>query len=208
MDGFQAFLDGYKRFREYSYPRQKARFDNLAAEGQHPPVMVISCCDSRVDPATIFDTWPGQMFALRNVANLVPPFDDGGGIHGASAAIEFGVKGLEVKHIVVMGHGQCGGIKAALEGVDQGEPSLRFIDQWMGIIASARDAVIKNAPEDPQRELEREGIRVSLNNLRTFPFIAEREKRGQLKLHGVWYAIGEAKLSILDEATNEFSVVE
>ena len=114
MPEFTALIEGYRRFRSDSYPQQKARYDALENDGQSPPVMVISCCDSRVDPATIFDTVPGQVFALRNVANLVPPFETGGGLHGASAAIEFGVLGLAVKHIVVVGHGQCGGIKAAL----------------------------------------------------------------------------------------------
>ncbi len=207
MSEFNALLDGYKRFKEYSYPRQKARYDELAA-GQHPPVMVISCCDSRVDPATIFDTGPGQMFALRNVANLVPPYDDGVGMHGASAAIEFGVSGLHVKHIVVLGHGQCGGIKAALEGGDLGEPGPSFIDEWMSIITDARDKVVADDPSDPQRSLELEAIKVSLKNLRTFPFIARREQAGELTLHGAWYAIGEAKLFELDESSGEFAAVE
>lgn len=208
MPEFAALLDGYKRFKEYSYPRHKARFDELSKKGQHPPVMVISCCDSRVDPATIFDTGPGQMFALRNVANLVPPYDDSGGMHGASAAIEFGVSGLHVKHIVVLGHGQCGGISAALQGGDLGEPGPSFIDEWMSIITDARNTVVAEAPDDPQRELEWEAIKVSLHNLRTFPFIAERERKGELKLHGAWYAIGEAKLFELDEQTGKFSAVE
>jgi len=121
MPEFKSLLEGYQRFRSDAYRHQKARYDALASEGQSPPVMIISCCDSRVDPATIFDTVPGQVFALRNVANLVPPFETGGGLHGASAAIEFGVLGLEVKHIVVLGHGQCGGIKAALSGVNLGQ---------------------------------------------------------------------------------------
>ena len=207
MPEFNALLEGYHRFKEYSYPRQKARYDELS-DGQHPPVMVISCCDSRVDPATIFDTGPGQMFALRNVANPVPPYDDAGGIHGASAAIEFGVTGLNVSHIVVMGHGQCGGINAALKGEDLGATGHSFVDKWMGIISEAKAQVLARSPADPQRELEWEAIKTSLANLRTFPFIAEREKRGELKLHGTWYAIGEAKLFTLDEETGEVSAVE
>jgi carbonic anhydrase len=207
MPEFNALLDGYKRFREYNYPRQKARFDELSKDGQNPPVMVISCCDSRVDPATIFDTGPGQMFALRNVANLVPPFDSRGGIHGASAAIEFGVTGLNVKHVVVMGHGQCGGISAALKGGDLGVAGHSFIDDWMSIITDARNRVVADGPEDPQRALELEAVKISLANLRTFPFIAEREKSGELRLHGAWYAIGEATLFTLDETSGEFSAV-
>lgn len=208
MPEFHALLDGYKRFREESYPKQRARYDALSKEGQAPPIMVISCCDSRVDPATIFDTSPGQMFALRNVANLVPPYDDGGGMHGASAAIEFGVTGLNVKHIVVLGHGQCGGISAALAGGELGEPGHSFIDEWMTIITEARDNVVNASPADPQRELELAAVKTSLKNLRSFPFIAEREQAGEIKLHGAWYAIGEATLFTLDEATGIFSAVE
>jgi carbonic anhydrase len=208
MPEFHALLEGYKRFREDSYPKQRARYDALAKEGQAPPIMVISCCDSRVDPATIFDTSPGQMFALRNVANLVPPYDDSGGLHGSSAAIEFGVTGLNVKHIVVLGHGQCGGISAALKGGELGLPGYTFIDEWMSIITEARDQVITDGPTDPQRALELEAIKLSIENLRSFPFIAEREKRGEIKLHGAWYAIGEATLYTLDEADGRFTVVE
>ncbi len=208
MPEFRALLEGYKRFREGAYPKQRARYDALSKEGQAPPIMVISCCDSRVDPATIFDTGPGQMFALRNVANLVPPYDDSGGMHGASAAIEFGVTGLNVKHIVVLGHGQCGGISAALKGRELGEHGHTFVDEWMSIITDARDEVITADPPDPQRELELEAIKISLKNLRSFPFIAEREQRGELKLHGAWYAIGEATLFNLDEASGLFEAVE
>lgn len=208
MPEFHALLDGYKRFREDAYPQQRARYDALSKEGQAPPIMVISCCDSRVDPATIFDTGPGQMFALRNVANLVPPFDSSGGMHGASAAIEFGVTGLNVKHIVVLGHGQCGGISAALKGDELGLPGHSFIDEWMSIITDARDNVVRTAPSDPQRELELEAIKISLQNLRSFPFIAEREQRGEIKLHGAWYAIGEATLFTLDEPSGRFEAVD
>lgn len=206
MPEFGELIRGYQRFRAAGYRQQKARYDMLASDGQAPPVMVISCCDSRVDPATIFDTGPGQLFALRNVANLVPPFEVGGGLHGASAAIEFGVCGLNVKHIVVLGHGQCGGIGAALTGADLGLSGTSFVDNWMTIIADARDAVVARKCAHPQRELEREAIKVSLANLRSFPFIAERETAGMLKLHGAWFAIGEGELHVLDEATGDFVV--
>lgn len=205
MPEFKALIEGYRRFRADAYREQKARYDELANDGQSPPVMVISCCDSRVDPATIFDTVPGQVFALRNVANLVPPFETGGGLHGASAAIEFGVLGLEVKHIVVLGHGQCGGIKAALAGANPGSGNNNFIDDWMGIVRTARDEVVSSAPQDPQRALEWEAIKVSLANLRTFPFIAEREATGELKLHGAWFAIAEGHLYVLDESVGDFA---
>jgi carbonic anhydrase len=204
MPEFANLLEGYRRFKCDAYVNQKARFDALAVEGQSPPVMVISCCDSRVDPATIFDTEPGQVFVLRNVANLVPPYEESKGLHGASAAIEFGVLGLGVKHIVVMGHGACGGIRAALTGVDIGAPRPSFIENWMAIIAEARNAVVRNDPPDPQRALETEAIKTSIANLRTFPYVAEREAAGILKLHGVWFAIAEGVLHVLDEGIGQF----
>lgn len=207
MPEFTALIEGYRRFRSDSYPQQKARYDALENDGQSPPVMVISCCDSRVDPATIFDTVPGQVFALRNVANLVPPFETGGGLHGASAAIEFGVLGLAVKHIVVVGHGQCGGIKAALAGPNLGQEGHIFIDDWMGIVQQARDEVVASGQDNPQQALEWEAIKVSLANLRTFPFIAEREARGEIKLHGAWFAIAEGSLYVLNEADGAFKPV-
>jgi carbonic anhydrase len=208
MPEFTELVRGYRRFRASGYVQQKARYDALSTKGQSPPVMVISCCDSRVDPATIFDTGPGQLFALRNVANLVPPYEIGGGLHGASAAIEFGVCGLEVKHIVVLGHGQCGGIGAALTGADLGLPGPSFIDDWMAIVADARDAVMASGCDNPQHQLELEAIKVSLANLRSFPFVAERETAGQIKLHGAWFAIGNGVLHILDEMTGEFRAAE
>lgn len=167
--------------------------------------MIIGCCDSRVDPATIFDTKPGQAFILRNVANLVPPFETGGGRHGASAAIEFGVEHLGVRHVVVMGHGACGGIKAALMGDDLGLPEESFIDGWISILDPARDKVVSDdSIQDKQHGLELEAVRLSLANLRTFPFIAERERRGELKLHGCHFAIAEGRLWVLDEDEQGF----
>lgn len=204
MPEFAALVEGYKRFRREGYVEQKARFDHLASEGQAPPIMIISCCDSRVDPATIFDTVPGQVFALRNVANLVPPYETGGGLHGVSAAIEFGVLGLGVKHIVVLGHAQCGGIKAALEGGDLGLPGRSFVDDWVDIIRDARNEVVASSPADPQQALELDSIRVSLKNLRSFPFIAEREQSGELKLHGAYFGIADGDLQVLDEASGQY----
>jgi carbonic anhydrase len=206
MPEFAALVEGYKRFRANSYVDQKARFDQLATEGQAPPVMIVSCCDSRVDPATIFDTVPGQVFALRNVANLVPPFETGGGLHGVSAAIEFGVLGLGVKHIVVLGHAQCGGIKAALQSSDLNSYARGFVHDWMDIIKDARDGVIANPPANPQVALEHDAIKVSLKNLRSFPFIAEREERGELKLHGAYFGIADGELQVLDEESGEFAL--
>ncbi len=204
MPEFASLLHGYRRFREGSYPAQRQRWEALA-EGQEPPVMLIGCCDSRVDPGTIFDTIPGQVFILRNVANLVPPYEAGGGRHGASAAIEFAVVDLQVRHVVVLGHGACGGIAASLKGEDCGVPGHSFIDDWMSIICEARDRVVESGAENPQRALELEAIKVSLANLRTFPFVREREEAGTLKLHGAFFAIADGELHLLDEGTGRFS---
>jgi carbonic anhydrase len=206
MPEFATLLQGYQRFRAENYLVQKHRWEELA-EGQEPPVMLIGCCDSRVDPATIFDTRPGQVFTLRNVANLVPPFEVGGGRHGASAAIEFAVVDLKVRHVVVMGHGACGGIAAALKGEDCGTPGHSFIDDWMAVLKEARDRVIASQPDDPQRALELEGVKVSLQNLRSFPFVREREAGGTLKLHGAFFAISEGVLHVLDEESGTFAPV-
>lgn len=203
MPEFKVLLDGYRRFRSESYLGQKRRWETLA-EGQEPPVMVIGCCDSRVDPGAIFDTAPGQMFSLRNVANLVPPFEQGGGLHGASAAIEFAVVHLKVRHIVVLGHRYCGGIAAALKGEDCGVPGYSFIDKWVAILGEARDRVLAADPADPQQMLEHEAIKVSLSNLRSFPFVREREEQGELKLHGALFGIAEGVLYVLEEENGAF----
>jgi carbonic anhydrase len=204
MPEFATLLAGYHRFRAEQYDRQRRRWEGLAA-GQEPPVMVIGCCDSRVDPAMIFDTEPGQAFILRNVANLVPPFEVGGGLHGASAAIEFAVVNLAVRHIVVLGHGACGGVRASLQGGDLGAPGESFIDGWISILSEGRDRVLARGEEDPQHALELEGIRISLANLRTFPWVREREADGSLKLHGAYFAIADGVLHLLDQATGQFA---
>ena len=166
--------------------------------------MVIACCDSRVDPATVFDTVPGQAFVLRNVANLVPPYEVGGGYHGASAAIEFGVTGLGVRHVVVMGHGACGGIKAALAGAEDRDDDS-FVSRWISILADRRDRVLgDDAIIDKQLGLELEAIRESLVNLRSFPFVQEREAAGSLSLHGCHFSIADGQLQMLDEAEDVF----
>ncbi|MCJ8189856.1 carbonic anhydrase [Sphingomicrobium aestuariivivum] len=206
MPEFRELLDGYHRFRRNDYHRHRGRWEELA-EGQQPPVMIIACCDSRVDPATVFDLLPGQAFVLRNVANIVPPFDVEAGLAGVRSAIEFGVTGLGVRHVVVMGHGACGGIKAALAGGDQGAPGHSHLDDWISLIDEPRDAVVANeAIADKQLALEQAAIRHSLANLRTFPYIAEREAAGKLKLHGCHFTIGEGRLLVLDEESGEFMI--
>jgi carbonic anhydrase len=206
MPAFKELLEGYRRFRDGEYHVHKKRWEELAS-GQEPATMLIGCCDSRVEPTRIFDTPPGQMFVVRNVANIVPPYEEVEGLHGVSAAIEFAVLTLEVKHIVVMGHGACGGIKAALQGGDYGEEGPSFIDRWISVLDDARDTVIAADPEDPQRALEFEGIKAGLKNLRTFPYVAEREKNGRLKLHGAHFSIAEGRLCVLDGTEESFRPV-
>jgi carbonic anhydrase len=205
MTDFATLLQGYDRFRTSDWHRQRARWAELA-EGQSPKVMVIACSDSRVDPATIFDTSPGEMFVVRNVANLVPPFELGGGRHGVSAALEFAVTQLEVPEIVVMGHGGCGGCKAALEqsfkNAKPGEGG--FISRWIDLLDDARDEVVARNSTDPLRDMEHAAVKVSLANLRTFSCIREREADGRLKLHGAYFAIDDGKLNLLDEADGHF----
>ena len=206
MPEFRKLLEGYSRFRSTDYLTQRARWQELA-EGQEPPVMIVACCDSRVDPAAIFDTQPGQAFVMRNVANLVPPYEEGGGLHGASAAIEFAVTGLGVRHIVVMGHGACGGIKAALAGHDH-QASRSFVDGWISILDNARERVmLDDTINDKQHALELEAVRQSIANLRTFPFVARREAAAELSLHGCHFAIAEGRLFVLDEAEDAFRPV-
>ncbi|MEE4350269.1 MAG: carbonic anhydrase [Pacificimonas sp.] len=206
MPEFQALLDGYRRFRNGNYQDQRRRYDRLAVKGQHPGLMVIGCCDSRVDPAMIFDVEPGQVFVLRNVANLVPPYETGGGLHGVSAALEFAVKGLEVHYIVVMGHAQCGGIKAAL--ANGGHEDDGFIGDWMEILRVERDRIAALAEKHPdldgQKALEQAAVRVSLNNLRSFPWVREREAAGTLRLEGTYFGIAEGILYRLDHDTDHF----
>jgi carbonic anhydrase len=180
----ERLIEGYKRFRETYWAQNKDVFEALAA-GQSPRAMVITCADSRVDPQLIFDAKPGEIFCVRNVANLVPPYTPDSFHHGTSAALEFAVCSLKVEHIIVLGHAQCGGIRALLQGGEQGD----FIGRWMEIAAPARErslAAAETATETAQHLCERESIRVTIDNLKTFPWIAERVQAGLLKLHG-WH---------------------
>lgn len=202
MAGFRELIGGYRRFRTEGWSQQRARWAELS-EGQSPKVMVIACSDSRVDPAQIFDTSPGEIFVVRNVANLVPPFEMGGGRHGVSAALEFAVTQLEVPEIVVMGHGACGGAHAALTqrfaDAEQGEGG--FIAHWVDMLDGARERIVAEHGEGPEavRAMEQETVRVSIRNLRTFPFVAEREAAGKLKIHGAYFAIADGVLHVMDD---------
>ena len=210
MKGFGNLLDGYRRFRANRFETARSRWQQLA-EGQAPRAIVIACSDSRADPATIFDTDPGEIFVVRNVANLVPPFEMGGGRHGVSAALEFAVTQLDVPEIVVMGHESCGGITAALTGMFHGAAAGEggFVHKWMSQIDEPAEAISRElgTGDDAQRKLEEVSIRQSVANLRTFPFVAQREKAGSLKLLGCYFSIRDGELWLLDEAENIFRPV-
>ena len=203
-------LAGYQRFRAGDWQRQRGRWAELA-DGQSPRVMVIACSDSRVDPAQIFDVSPGEIFVVRNVAALVPPFETTAGHHGVSAALEFAVTQLEVAEVVVMGHGACGGVRASLshafEGAAPGEGG--FIADWVSLLDEARDGVEARLGTGPEavRRLEMECVKVSLANLRSFPIVRERELAGGLTLQGAWFAIADGVLHLLDEASGSFAPV-
>ncbi len=189
------------------YANERQRYHDLATEGQSPTTMIIACCDSRAAPETIFDVGPGELFVLRNVANLVPPFEENGGQHGTSAGIEFAIQGLGVKNIVVMGHGRCGGIHAALHPQAAPLPPGNFIGKWLGLLEPVTEKFGDNkllTDGERQTMLERISIRHSISNLRSFPYVAEREQEGALALHGAWFDIKTGELWIMDHDTGEF----
>jgi carbonic anhydrase len=202
MTEFTDLIDGYQRFRDDHWARERGRWEQLS-KGQSPKVMVIACSDSRVDPTQIFDSSPGEMFVVRNIANLVPPFELDGQRHGASAALEFAVTQLEVSEIVVMGHGSCGGVHAALTGAFVGKKPGEggFIAHWVDMLDEARERIVAEHGTGPAavKALELETVRVSLRNLRTFPCIPEREAAGTLTLHGAYFAIADGVLHVMGE---------
>jgi carbonic anhydrase len=210
MRGFGNLIDGYRRFRAQQSSSSKEQWEQLA-EGQSPRAVIIACCDSRADPATIFDTDPGEIFVVRNVANLVPPFEANGGRHGVSAALEFGVTQLNVPEIVVMGHERCGGISAALTGIFHDAPAGEggFVHRWMSQINGPATEIAEQhgTGDDAQRMLEEVAIRQSMANLRSFPFVAEREKAGTLVVLGCHFSIRDGELWVLDEAEDRFRPV-
>jgi carbonic anhydrase len=211
MPYLNQLIEGYRRFREQRWAAERERWAELA-EGQSPQVMILACADSRSDPAEIFDARPGEMFVTRNIAALAPPYETSSGFHGVSAALEFAVTQLEVGEILVMGHGMSGGCSAALTGTfDDRKPGQgQFIADWVRMLDRARDQVrARHAELDRAAflDMEQEAVKVSLANLRTFPWIAERERRGRLKLHGAHFSISEGRLYMLDEAEGDFRPV-
>jgi len=209
MSSFPEILtDRFRRFKHRHFVPNADQYEELATYGQDPQVMIISCCDSRVDPETIFTAMPGEMFVVRNVANLVPPYETGGRYHGVSTAIEFAVMNLRVKHLIVMGHSGCGGIKAALDQSAAIQTEAMFISRWMSMLDEARLHVLAAHQMAPAAEklklLEMEGIKNSIKNLRTFPFVKKEEDKGRLSLHGAYFEIATGTLSVLNHSRGEF----
>jgi carbonic anhydrase len=202
IEGYRDFLDGRLR-------REQDRYRELAEAGQSPDVMVIGCCDSRVSPEVIFDARPGELFVVRNVANIVPPYEPDGHAHGVSAALEFGVAALKVKHIVVLGHARCGGVKAFAENAEPLSPG-DFIGNWMRLMAPAA------AKAGPQRDLswpdyltrlEQANVGNSLDNLKTFPRLRQLIETGQVAIHGAYFGVATGELLMRDEKTGAFVAV-
>ncbi|MGZ5919631.1 MAG: carbonic anhydrase [Hyphomicrobium sp.] len=200
--------DRFRRFKQRHFLPNAEQYEELATYGQTPEAMIISCSDSRVDPETIFGAMPGELFVVRNVANLIPPYETGGKFHGVSAAIEFAALNLRIKHLIVMGHSGCGGVKAALDQSAAIQTESQFISRWMSMLDEARLSVLASHQTRPhaekQRALEKEGVKTSIQNLRTVPFISQLEDRGRLSLHGAYFDIATGTLSVLNHSRNEF----
>lgn len=202
-------LEGYRVFTTQRLPTEQTRYRELAVRGQSPQVMVIGCCDSRVSPEVIFDAGPGELFVVRNVANLVPVYAPDSGTHGVSAALEFAVQVLKVKHIVVLGHAQCGGVKAFVNKAAPLSPG-DFIGKWMSMFIKPGEVVEQREHESMQDfvvRIEKAAVFRSLENLMTFPFVQAAVERGELILHGAYFGVAEGSLSVLDPASKEFQPV-
>ena len=201
-------LDGYRRFRSGVYQEREQVYRRLAEAGQAPKVMVIGCADSRADPALIFDAGPGELFVVRNVANLVPPFELAGHRHGTSSALEFAVNSLHVETILVLGHGRCGGIQAFMQSLHEPEAGGQFIGKWMSILEAARAEVLKDYADAPEAErmlaMERAAVGASLDNLMSFDFVREAVAAGRLSLQGGWFDISEGVLYLRDPGSGAF----
>ena len=199
-------LDGYRTFRTQRLPTEQSRYRELSERGQSPEVMVIGCCDSRVSPEAIFDAGPGELFVVRNVANLVPVYAPDSGTHGVSAALEYAVNVLKVKHVVVLGHAQCGGIRAFVDKAAPLSPG-DFIGKWMAMFVKPGEKVEQRDHETMQdftTRIEKAAVFRSLENLQTFPFVKARVERGELHLHGAYFGVAEGSLFVLDPVTKEF----
>jgi carbonic anhydrase len=206
----KTLLEGYRTFRTQRLPTEQSRYRELSERGQSPEVMVIGCCDSRVSPEVIFDAKPGELFVVRNIANLVPIYQPDGGAHGVSAALEYAVQVLRVKHVVVLGHAQCGGIRAFIDKIAPLSPG-DFIGKWMSMFVKPGEIVEQRAHESMQdftTRIEKAAVFRSLENLMTFPCVQILVERGKLELHGAYFGVAEGQLFVLDKATKEFRSVK
>ena len=202
----ERLIKGYRAFKAGRWPEERAHYEELAKKGQNPEYLVIACSDSRADPATIFNASPGELFVVRNVAGIVPPFESDTGHRGTSAALAFAVLQLKVKNILVLGHAQCGGVAAALDG--KLAAGIPFLSAWIDLLAPALKQSAQVQDHAKRHEaMERDCIRLSLDNLMTFPFIAERVKAGTLSLHGARFGIADGKLEVLDRGSGTFASV-
>ena len=203
------FLDGIEIFQQQHFGENPELASTLV-DGQKPQALLIGCCDSRVDPAVLLDCDLGDLFILRNIANLVPPYLKSNEYHGVSSSLEYAVCHLEVSDIIILGHSECGGIEALMESANSGETG-EFIGRWVNIAASARDKVLQDLPEESQekqaRACEKEAILVSLKNLMTFPWVKDRVSKGQLSLHGWYYNIGTGQLRYYNQLSGEFEIL-
>jgi carbonic anhydrase len=199
-------LEGYRAFTSQRLPTEQSRYRELSERGQSPEVMVIGCCDSRVSPEVIFDVGPGELFVLRNIANLVPIYQPDANAHGVSAALEYAVTVLRVKHIVILGHAQCGGIRAFIDKIEPLSPG-DFIGRWMSMFIKPGEVVEQREHESMAEfvtRIEKAAVFRSLENLMTFPFVRTRVESGELQLHGAYFGVAEGSLFVLDKATKEF----
>jgi carbonic anhydrase len=202
-------ITGYRTFRSQRLPTEQSRYLELAELGQAPEIMVVGCCDSRVSPEVIFDAGPGELFVVRNVANLVPVYSPDGAVHGVSAALEYAVQVLRVKHIVVLGHAQCGGIRAFVDKIDPLTPG-DFIGKWMALFIKPGERVEQRDGETMQDfviRIEKAAIFRSLENLMTFPFVKKLVERNELQLHGAYFGVARGLLSVLDQEAKEFRTI-
>jgi carbonic anhydrase len=212
MAHIDKLVEGFKRFRQSHFVDNNALFNRLNQQGQAPKTLIVGCCDSRVDPAIITDCDPGDLFIIRNVANLVPPFETAGSYHGTSAALEFGVRNVGVEHIIVLGHAQCGGIRALMENGSQVGQQEGFVSGWMKVASHARNRVLSRMHGEEeaklQRACEQEAILVSLDNLLSFPWILERVAQRKLTLHGWYFDMQQGELLHYDAASNSFKLFD
>ena len=212
MDSIAKLTTGFKTFRSDGFKQNRATYEALVDQGQTPKVALIACSDSRVDPATVLQADPGDLFIVRNVANLVPPYEQDGQYHGTSAALEYAVEHLGVGHVIVFGHAHCGGIRSMFEELDEGSEGSQFVLPWMSLVRSAYLRIQGTMPNATDKEkaryCEQSAVLVSLENLMTFPSIRERVSRGQLRLHGWHIDIRSCILHVYDPIQQRFEPVD